>query len=84
MPASPPAPVARKGVQIVEPRSDSMQDSDALANAAPALMAAPAESRRALPPKGSCWYCDKPVDSVRRFCGKDCTSAFDEEAAFTR
>jgi hypothetical protein len=41
-------------------------------------------SRVSLPPKGSCWYCDKPVDSVRRFCGKDCTDAFDEEAEFTR
>jgi hypothetical protein len=24
------------------------------------------------------------VDSVRRFCGKDCTDAFDEEAEYTR
>jgi len=41
-------------------------------------------TRLSLPPKGSCWYCEKPVDSVRRFCGKDCTDAFDEEAEFTR
>jgi hypothetical protein len=41
-------------------------------------------TRLSLPPKGSCWYCEKPVDSVRRFCGKDCTDAFDEEAEYTR
>jgi predicted nucleic acid-binding Zn ribbon protein len=41
-------------------------------------------SRLSLPPKGSCWYCEKPLDSVRRFCGKSCSEAFDEEAEFTR
>jgi hypothetical protein len=41
-------------------------------------------SRLTLPPKGSCWYCEKPLDSVRRFCGKPCSAAFDEEAEFTR
>jgi len=46
--------------------------------------AQPRPTRLSLPPKGSCWYCEKPVDSVRRFCGKDCTDAFDEEAEFTR
>jgi hypothetical protein len=43
-----------------------------------------APSRQTLPPKGACWYCDKPLDSVRRFCGKSCADAFDEEAEFTR
>ncbi|QOY94346.1 hypothetical protein IM543_23285 [Massilia sp. UMI-21] len=41
-------------------------------------------SRAALPAKGSCWYCEKPLDSVRRFCGKGCADSFDEEAEFTR
>lgn len=41
-------------------------------------------TRRSLPAKGSCWYCEKPLDSVRRFCGKSCADAFDEEAEFTR
>jgi hypothetical protein len=41
-------------------------------------------ARQALPPKGSCWYCEKPLDSVRRFCGKDCADSFDEEAEYTR
>lgn len=45
----------------------------------PPLPALPA--RMVLPPKGACWYCDKPLDSVRRFCGKDCAGAFDEETA---
>lgn len=43
-----------------------------------------AGTRQTLPPKGSCWYCEKPLDSVRRFCGKTCADAFDEEAEFTR
>lgn len=50
--------------------------------AAGAALAAP--TRASLPPKGSCWYCEKPLDSVRRFCGKSCADSFDEEAEFTR
>lgn len=42
------------------------------------------QSRQTLPPKGSCWYCEKPLDSVRRFCGKECADSFDEEAEYTR
>ncbi len=41
-------------------------------------------ARASLPAKGSCWYCEKPLDSVRRFCGKSCAASFDEEAEFTR
>ena len=44
----------------------------------------PAAVRQALPAKGSCWYCEKPLDSVRRFCGKNCADSFDEEAEYTR
>lgn len=51
-----------------------------LAGGAPA----PARARQSLPPKGSCWYCEKPLDNVRRFCGKECADGFDEEAEFTR
>ncbi len=50
--------------------------------AAPVMTAALA--RQALPAKGSCWYCEKPLDSVRRFCGKECADSFDEEAEYTR
>ena len=48
------------------------------------LGAASVPTRQSLPPKGSCWYCEKPLDSVRRFCGKPCADAFDEEAEYTR
>ncbi|WP_075793662.1 hypothetical protein [Massilia putida] len=41
-------------------------------------------TRQSLPPKGSCWYCEKPLDSVRRFCGKSCADSFDEEAEYNR
>ena len=35
----------------------------------------------ALQPKGSCWYCDQPVDSVRRFCSSGCRDDYLEEEA---
>ena len=41
-------------------------------------------TRQKLPPKGSCWYCEKPLDNVKRFCDKECANAFDEEKEFTR
>jgi len=43
----------------------------------------PSGVRQSLPPKGSCWYCEKPLDAVRRFCGKECADSFDEEAHFS-
>ena len=61
-----------------------MNDSAAREPMASAAAAQTRPTRLSLPPKGSCWYCEKPVDSVRRFCGKDCTDAFDEEAEYTR
>jgi hypothetical protein len=47
-------------------------------------LTAPPRPRHTLPPKGSCWYCEKPLDSVKRFCGRDCAASFDEEAEYTR
>ncbi|WP_154668135.1 hypothetical protein [Pseudoduganella violaceinigra] len=44
----------------------------------------PSGVRQSLPPKGSCWYCEKPLDAVRRFCGKECADSFDEEAEYSR
>jgi len=67
----------------VEPLQDNVPDASAGENS-PSLPVPPVRTRQSLPPKGSCWYCDKPVDSVRRFCNKDCADAFDEEAEFTR
>lgn len=60
---------------------ESVQNKDAGADAPPLPTLRP---RQSLPPKGSCWYCEKPLDSVRRFCGKECADGFDEEAEFTR
>jgi hypothetical protein len=68
----------------LETIENSVMNEGGLSDALPAAAAQARPSRVSLPPKGSCWYCDKPVDSVRRFCGKDCTDAFDEEAEFTR
>jgi hypothetical protein len=62
---------------------ESLQEKEAAADAPPNAVVAQARTRQSLPPKGACWYCDKPLDSVRRFCGKECADAFDEEAVFS-
>lgn len=69
----------------MEPTQDSVPDDGASAGPAPAPVVATAlRTRQALPPKGACWYCDKPLDNVRRFCDKECADAFDEEKEYTR
>lgn len=36
-----------------------------------------------LKPKGACWYCNHPLDNVRRFCNKTCADDYlIEEEAF--
>lgn len=69
----------------MEPIQESLPD-DGPGMPRPATSApAPAvRSRQMLPPKGSCWYCEKPLDNVRRFCDKECADAFDEEKEYTR
>ena len=68
--------------------SEGLPDKDGGADMActmppgPPPMAGMKPARQSLPPKGSCWYCEKPLDSVKRFCGKGCADAFDEEAEF--
>lgn len=69
---------------IVETIQESLPEKDATADPPEAPVPAQMRTRQSLPAKGSCWYCEKPLDSVRRFCGKDCADAFDEEAEFTR
>lgn len=58
---------------------------DSLPASLPGALPEPApRTRQKLPPKGSCWYCEKPLDNVKRFCDKECADAFDEEKEFTR
>ena len=69
----------------METIQDSLPDKGAAAEPPASVAAAGATpTRLSLPAKGSCWYCEKPLDSVRRFCGKTCAEAFDEEAEFSR
>ena len=68
----------------METVQESLPEKDASAEASVASPLARLRTRQSLPPKGSCWYCEKPLDSVRRFCGKECADGFDEEAEFTR
>ena len=43
----------------------------------------PETERIALKPKGACWYCNAPLDNIRRFCNKTCAQDYQtEEEAF--
>jgi hypothetical protein len=66
----------------VETLQESLPDNNATVE--PIVAARGVPSRQSLPAKGTCWYCEKPLDAVRRFCGKSCADAFDEEAEYTR
>jgi hypothetical protein len=33
----------------------------------------------ALKPKGACWYCNQPLDNIRRFCSKECADDYKTE-----
>ena len=63
---------------------ESFSGQEAAAEPLPPAAGVPARPRQSLPPKGACWYCEKPLDSVKRFCGKSCADSFDEEAEYTR
>ena len=42
-----------------------------------------AMSMATLKPKGACWYCNQPLDNIRRFCSKTCADDYRiEEEAF--
>jgi hypothetical protein len=60
---------------------DQLQETISDDSAARASFVPPTGERihQVLPPKGACWYCDKGLDNVRRFCGKSCAAAFAEE-----
>lgn len=69
---------------ILETIQESLPVEGVMTEPMAAVAAQARPTRLSLPPKGSCWYCEKPLDSVRRFCGRTCTDAFDEEAEYTR
>jgi predicted amidophosphoribosyltransferase len=66
----------------LEPTHENVPE-DGVGHSAPPTPT-PARTRQTLPPKGACWYCDKPLDNVRRFCDKECAEAFDEDQEYTR
>jgi len=49
----------------------------------PSAEFAHASSPAALKPKGACWYCNLPLDNVRRFCSKSCADDYRIEEAFS-
>jgi hypothetical protein len=53
-------------------------------DAAAQLVDAQSQSLGSLKPKGACWYCNQPVDNVRRFCNKTCADDYrTEEETFS-
>lgn len=62
---------------MIEARSNQKQHHSAQGQGGPRN----ASVLLALQPKGSCWYCDQPVDSVRRFCSSTCRDDYLEEEA---
>ena len=68
----------------MEPTQDSVPEDGTGASVTASPPATAQRTRQALPPKGACWYCDRPLDNVRRFCDKECADAFDEEKEYTR
>lgn len=47
-------------------------------------VAKPVKNPLDLKPKGTCWYCNQPVDNVRRFCNKICADDYRmEEETFS-
>ncbi|MFS0754026.1 hypothetical protein ABC383_04945 [Noviherbaspirillum sp. 1P10PC] len=62
---------------MIEAHSDHEPHPSVAASNAPRS----ASALMALQPKGSCWYCDQPVDSVRRFCSSNCRDDYLEEEA---
>ncbi len=68
----------------MEPTQDKVPDDGAARPLAAGPVSSALRARQTLPPKGSCWYCEKPLDNVRRFCDKECADAFDEEKEYTR
>lgn len=62
---------------------ENLQETEPIAEERLATAALRARVRQSLAPKGSCWYCEKSLDNVRRFCGKECADAFDEEQEFS-
>ena len=59
---------------------DESSEKEETDNAPPSKQAA---GTLALKPKGACWYCNAPLDNIRRFCNKTCAEDYrSEEATF--
>jgi hypothetical protein len=53
-------------------------------NDAAQAVSAQSQTQGPLKPKGACWYCNQPLDNVRRFCSKTCADDYrTEEEAFS-
>lgn len=60
-----------------------MHDADGTLNEAslpaPAANTARDNSTSSLKPKGACWYCNAPLDNIKRFCNKTCALDYQTE-----
>lgn len=55
--------------------SDADQIDDRTGPARPTKAVQPG-SLADLKPKGACWYCNQPLDNIRRFCSKTCADDY--------
>ena len=64
--------------------NDADQIDDRTGSAARAGVT-PSKNLADLKPKGACWYCNQPLDNIRRFCSKTCANDYlTEEEAFNK
>lgn len=61
--------------------SDDADKSDQRIEEAVADGIAAARRATVLPPIGECYYCQEPVDAVKRFCNKECAEDYELEQA---
>jgi predicted nucleic acid-binding Zn ribbon protein len=59
--------------QVDQRIAEALNNAIAIARHAPAL-----------PHTGECYFCQEPVDSIRRFCNKECAEDFELEQAQLR
>jgi hypothetical protein len=59
--------------------SDQVQNSESHVNKFPYIERELNRRAMQLQAKGSCWYCDRAVDAIRRFCSVSCRNDYFEE-----
>lgn len=59
--------------------NDQTQSSEFQVEKAPYVAIELTRRAMLLQAKGTCWYCDRAVDAIRRFCSLSCRNDYFEE-----